>query len=166
MLLYVCLCLSADPPRHTSILALPDLMEGYEGSFSLRCSSDANPKVENYTWFKVNVTPPVGWDQNYSTEESGWYYCMAWNKLGMQRSVSFHINGRSECFCVRIFTFVSPHCYNSLLIQFPFFFPVIFFLGLLSSLLMLILIIAGVLCLCTTVTVAVFCALKRYSLSL
>lgn len=97
---YVYLFLCADPPRHTSVVALSDLMEPYEGFSSLRCSSDANPKVENYTWFKVNVAPPVGSGQNYSTKESGWYYCMAWNRLGMQRSAPLHITRKSECLFV------------------------------------------------------------------
>lgn len=104
---HVYLFLSADPPRHTSVVALSDLMEPYEGFPSLRCSSDANPKVENYTWFKVNVAPPVGSGQNYSTKESGWYYCMAWNRLGMQRSAPLHITRKSQCLCVWLmFSFI------------------------------------------------------------
>ncbi|XP_076118337.1 uncharacterized protein LOC143099143 [Alosa pseudoharengus] len=43
------------------------------------CSSDANPPVESYTWFKVDESTPVGSGQQYSitnirSEDGGQYY--------------------------------------------------------------------------------------------
>ncbi|XP_041961169.1 B-cell receptor CD22-like [Alosa sapidissima] len=84
------------PPQHTSIFVHPAAEDLEVGFVSMQCSSDGNPKVENYTWFKENVMPPVGAGQNYSTGESGWFYCEAWNKVGTQKSVSLHIAGRRK----------------------------------------------------------------------
>ncbi|XP_076118341.1 B-cell receptor CD22-like [Alosa pseudoharengus] len=61
------------------------------GSVTLTCSSDANPPVENYTWFKVDESTPVGSGQQYSitnisSEDGGQYYCEARNKYGAENS--------------------------------------------------------------------------------
>ncbi|XP_041961141.1 B-cell receptor CD22-like [Alosa sapidissima] len=68
-----------------------------EGSrVTLTCSSDANPPVESYTWFKVNESTPVGSGQQYSItairpEDGGQYYCVARNRLGSQVSTAVSI---------------------------------------------------------------------------
>nr|XP_055060153.1 B-cell receptor CD22 isoform X2 [Misgurnus anguillicaudatus] len=80
-----------DPPKNTTILISPSavIMEG--DSVNLTCSSESNPLVHNYTWFKVNETSSVGSGQTYSitninSSHSGWFYCEAQNKYGSQRS--------------------------------------------------------------------------------
>ncbi|KAM9454107.1 B-cell receptor CD22-like [Clarias gariepinus] len=64
-------------------------------SVTLTCSSDANPPVEIYTWFKVNESSAVGSGQSYRALQSGQYYCEAQNKHGSERSaaVSVTVNG-------------------------------------------------------------------------
>ena len=73
---------------------------------TLTCSSDANPPVENYTWFKVNESTPVGSGQQYSitnisSEDGGQYYCEARNKYGAGNSmtVSVIVEGISASPC-------------------------------------------------------------------
>ncbi|KAL2086201.1 hypothetical protein ACEWY4_017260 [Coilia grayii] len=63
---------------------------------TLTCSSDANPPVESYTWFKVNQSTPVGSGQQYSisnirSEDGGLYYCEARNKHGAENSSAVSI---------------------------------------------------------------------------
>ncbi|KAK1802648.1 hypothetical protein P4O66_004288 [Electrophorus voltai] len=62
-----------------------EIVEG--SSVTLTCSSDANPPVQNYTWFKEGGTSPVGSGQTYSiisimAEHTGLYYCVAQNEHG------------------------------------------------------------------------------------
>ncbi|XP_047659583.1 B-cell receptor CD22-like isoform X2 [Tachysurus fulvidraco] len=66
-----------------------------DSSVTLTCSSDANPPVQNYTWFKEKESSPVGSGQSYRAVQSGQYYCEAQNKHGSERSaaVSVTING-------------------------------------------------------------------------
>ncbi|XP_073670649.1 B-cell receptor CD22 [Paramisgurnus dabryanus] len=88
------------PPEKTSlsINGSGEIMEG--DSVNLTCSSESNPPVHNYTWFKVNETSSVGSGQTYSitninSRHSGWFYCEAQNKYGSQRSaaVSLTVTG-------------------------------------------------------------------------
>uniref|UniRef100_A0AAY3ZVQ9 Ig-like domain-containing protein n=1 Tax=Denticeps clupeoides TaxID=299321 RepID=A0AAY3ZVQ9_9TELE len=78
------------PKNTTALVSMPaEIPEG--GSVTLSCSSDANPPVQNYTWFKENVTSPVAAGQNYTitnftSAENGLYYCQAANPLGSQNS--------------------------------------------------------------------------------
>ncbi|KAF7689247.1 hypothetical protein HF521_012600 [Silurus meridionalis] len=62
-----------------------------ESSVTLTCSSDSNPPVENYTWFKENEASPVGSGQSYRALQSGLYYCEVQNKLGSERSAAVSI---------------------------------------------------------------------------
>ncbi|XP_058236613.1 B-cell receptor CD22-like isoform X2 [Hemibagrus wyckioides] len=75
------------PPKNVSA-SISDLVEG--NSVTLTCSSDANPPVQSYTWYKVNKSSPVGSGQSYSfmmsSNSSGEFYCVAQNKYGSQRS--------------------------------------------------------------------------------
>ncbi|XP_053085869.1 sialoadhesin-like [Pangasianodon hypophthalmus] len=86
------------PPKKVSvsISSSGEIVEG--SSVTLTCSSDANPPVENYTWFKGNESSPVGSGQSYRALQSGQYYCKAQNKHGSDRSaaVSITLNGESD----------------------------------------------------------------------
>uniref|UniRef100_A0A8C7VFS0 B-cell receptor CD22 n=1 Tax=Oncorhynchus mykiss TaxID=8022 RepID=A0A8C7VFS0_ONCMY len=66
-----------------------EIVEG--NSVTLTCSSDANPPVDKYTWYKKNVTSPKASGQSYSitniiSEDRGEYYCEAENKYGRLNS--------------------------------------------------------------------------------
>ncbi|XP_051993374.1 B-cell receptor CD22-like isoform X1 [Xyrauchen texanus] len=60
-------------------------------SVNLTCSSDSNPPVLNYTWFKVNESSSVGSGQSYSALQSGFFYCVAQNQHGSQRSAAVSV---------------------------------------------------------------------------
>ncbi|XP_041961238.1 B-cell receptor CD22-like [Alosa sapidissima] len=82
-------------PRNTQVSSPNETIEG--ASVNLTCSSDANPPVENYTWFKVNESTPVGSGQQYSiinirSEDGGQYYCEARNKYGAENSTPIQLN--------------------------------------------------------------------------
>ncbi|XP_053085876.1 B-cell receptor CD22-like [Pangasianodon hypophthalmus] len=86
------------PPKNVSvsISSSGEIVEG--SSVTLTCSSDANPPVEIYTWFKEKESSPVGSGQSYRALQSGQYYCEAQNKHGSERSaaVSVTLNGESD----------------------------------------------------------------------
>ncbi|XP_052373783.1 B-cell receptor CD22-like isoform X3 [Oncorhynchus keta] len=80
-------------PKNTSVSVSPSggIVEG--SSVTLTCSSDANPPVDKYTWYKKNVTSPKASGQSYSitniiSEDRGEYYCEAVNEVGAQKSTS------------------------------------------------------------------------------
>ncbi|XP_073716174.1 B-cell receptor CD22-like [Misgurnus anguillicaudatus] len=84
-------------PRNVvaSISGSGEIMEG--DSVNLTCSSESNPPVQIYSWFKVNETSSVGSGQTYSitninSSNSGWFYCEAQNEVGSQRSAAVLIN--------------------------------------------------------------------------
>ncbi|XP_031667408.1 sialoadhesin [Oncorhynchus kisutch] len=83
-------------PKVTSVSVSPsgDIVEG--SSVTLTCSSDANPPVDKYTWYKKNVTSPKASGQSYSitnisSEDRGEYYCEASNIKGTETSIPVHI---------------------------------------------------------------------------
>ncbi|KAF5897103.1 B-cell receptor CD22-like isoform X1, partial [Clarias magur] len=80
------------PPKRVSVSISPSGEIVEDSSVTLNCSSDANPPVENYTWYKVNESSPVGSGQSYSftlsSSSSGWFYCVAQNKYGTQRAAA------------------------------------------------------------------------------
>uniref|UniRef100_A0A8C7ITI2 B-cell receptor CD22 n=1 Tax=Oncorhynchus kisutch TaxID=8019 RepID=A0A8C7ITI2_ONCKI len=83
-------------PKNTSVSVSPsgDIVEG--SSVTLTCSSDANPPVDKYTWYKKNVTSPKASGQSYSitnisSEDRGEYYCEASNIKGTETSIPVHI---------------------------------------------------------------------------
>ncbi|XP_076135389.1 cell adhesion molecule CEACAM2-like [Alosa pseudoharengus] len=83
-------------PKNTlaSISPPGDVPEG--SSVTLTCSSDANPPVENYTWFKVNESTPVGSGQQYNitnirSEDGGQYYCEGQNSVGLSKSPEVYL---------------------------------------------------------------------------
>uniref|UniRef100_A0AAY4CH68 Ig-like domain-containing protein n=1 Tax=Denticeps clupeoides TaxID=299321 RepID=A0AAY4CH68_9TELE len=80
-------------PKNPTVLGAPpaEIPEG--GSVTLSCSSDANPPVQNYTWFKENVTSPVAAGQNFTitnftSAQVGLYSCQARNEVGVQKSTA------------------------------------------------------------------------------
>ncbi|KAK3509949.1 hypothetical protein QTP70_023771 [Hemibagrus guttatus] len=86
-------------PRNTRAVVLPsgDTVEG--DSVTLSCSSDANPPVSNYTWFKQSAAADtvLTTGQNYSisnisSQHSGLYYCTAHNQLGHHSSTPTHLD--------------------------------------------------------------------------
>ncbi|XP_030634728.1 B-cell receptor CD22-like [Chanos chanos] len=88
------------PPRNTtvSVNASGEIVAG--SSVTLTCSSDANPPQINYTWYKENVTSPVGYGQSYiinniQSNNSGLYYCEAQNKHGSQRTTAVPIKEKA-----------------------------------------------------------------------
>uniref|UniRef100_A0A4W4E3P3 Ig-like domain-containing protein n=1 Tax=Electrophorus electricus TaxID=8005 RepID=A0A4W4E3P3_ELEEL len=88
------------PPKNVSVSISPSGEIVENSSVTLSCSSDANPPVQNYTWFKEGVTSPVGSGETYnitiSSNSSTWYYCVAQNKHGMLKSASIHVTLKGE----------------------------------------------------------------------
>nr|XP_023996191.1 B-cell receptor CD22-like [Salvelinus alpinus] len=85
-----------DGPRNTSVSVSPsgEIVEG--SSVTLTCSSDANPPVYKYTWYKKNVASPKASEQSYSitnisSEDRGEYYCEAKNGRGSMNSTALMI---------------------------------------------------------------------------
>ncbi|KAL6482228.1 hypothetical protein MHYP_G00103080 [Metynnis hypsauchen] len=73
------------PPKNVSVsISSSGHILGF--SVNLTCSSDGNPPVQNYTWFKEGGISPVGSGHRYSPLQSGSYYCEAQNELGPKRS--------------------------------------------------------------------------------
>ncbi|KAF5906469.1 B-cell receptor CD22-like, partial [Clarias magur] len=79
------------PPKNVSVSINSSGEILGDGSVTLTCSSDANPPVENYTWFKVNESSAVGSGQSYRALQSGQYYCQAQNKHGSDRSAAVSV---------------------------------------------------------------------------
>ncbi|KAK6305793.1 hypothetical protein J4Q44_G00245730 [Coregonus suidteri] len=89
-------------PKNTSVSVSPS-GEIVEGSLvTLTCSSDANPPVDKYTWYKKNITSPKASGQSYSitnisSEDSGEYYCEARNKIASKNSTALMIIVAGSC---------------------------------------------------------------------
>ncbi|KAF5906485.1 B-cell receptor CD22-like, partial [Clarias magur] len=78
------------PPKNITVFVRPSGKLAKDSSVTLTCSSDANPPVENYTWFKQ--TTLVGKEKTYtitkiSSEDSGKYKCKCSNEVGHQYSI-------------------------------------------------------------------------------
>ncbi|XP_058236263.1 uncharacterized protein LOC131346704 [Hemibagrus wyckioides] len=107
------------PPKNVSVSISPsgEIVEG--SSVTLTCSSDANPPVQSYTWYKVNESSPVGSGQSYSftltSSSSGGFFCVAQNRYGSQRSPAVpltlnSITGRSVVLYVVLGVIVGCGC--------------------------------------------------------
>ncbi|XP_037399184.1 B-cell receptor CD22-like [Pygocentrus nattereri] len=81
------------PPKSVSVSISPTgvIVEGR--SLTLTCSSDANPPVQNYTWFKEGGSSPVGSGHSYRAPQRGSYYCEAQNEHRSQKSAAVTIKG-------------------------------------------------------------------------
>ncbi|XP_058866647.1 B-cell receptor CD22-like, partial [Acipenser ruthenus] len=84
-------------PKNTSVGAPGGIVEG--SSVTLTCTSNANPPVSSYTWFRRdgNGDEEKARQQhlNFSSitsSDSGDYYCEAKNSLGAQNSSSVHLS--------------------------------------------------------------------------
>ncbi|KAL6482106.1 hypothetical protein MHYP_G00101860 [Metynnis hypsauchen] len=90
------------PPKRVSVSISPsgDIME--DSSVTLTCSSDGNPPVKIYTWFKEGGTSPVGSGHSYSiisitADHTGLYYCVAQNDHGaLNGTVMVSVKSRSS----------------------------------------------------------------------
>ncbi|XP_073716273.1 B-cell receptor CD22-like [Misgurnus anguillicaudatus] len=85
-------------PRNVvaSISGSGEIMEG--DSVNLTCSSESNPTVHTYSWYKVKETSSVGSGQtytinNFNSRHSGWFYCEAQNEVGSNKSVAISVKG-------------------------------------------------------------------------
>uniref|UniRef100_A0A3B4CB66 Ig-like domain-containing protein n=1 Tax=Pygocentrus nattereri TaxID=42514 RepID=A0A3B4CB66_PYGNA len=83
------------PPKRVSVSISPsgEIVEG--SSVNLTCSSDGNPPVKIYTWFKGSTS--VGEGKTYSipnirSEHSGEYTCQSQNDHGARNSTSVYLN--------------------------------------------------------------------------
>ncbi|XP_045548022.1 B-cell receptor CD22-like [Salmo salar] len=86
------------PKTIVSVSPSGEIVEG--SSVTLTCSSDANPLVDKYTWYKKNAASPKASGQSYSitniiSEDRGEYYCEAENKYGRLNSTSVHVDVHS-----------------------------------------------------------------------
>ncbi|XP_029945721.1 B-cell receptor CD22-like isoform X2 [Salarias fasciatus] len=85
-------------PKNTSVIFRPPGDADGGGNFTLTCSSDANPPVENYTWFKTDgeEISPVGHQPTFSPADGGQYFCRAANKHGSQISSTAEVNMKKD----------------------------------------------------------------------
>ncbi|KAL6482217.1 hypothetical protein MHYP_G00102970 [Metynnis hypsauchen] len=80
-------CGTGDPPKSVSVSISPSGEIVECSSVTLTCSSDGNPPVKIYIWFKEGGTSPVGSRNRYSiisitADHTGLYYCEAQNDHG------------------------------------------------------------------------------------
>uniref|UniRef100_A0AAR2M6B8 Ig-like domain-containing protein n=1 Tax=Pygocentrus nattereri TaxID=42514 RepID=A0AAR2M6B8_PYGNA len=90
-------------PKSVSVSISPsgEIVEG--SSVNLTCSSDANPPVQNYNWFKG--TSLVGKGETYtmkkiSSVDSGEYKCKSSNEHGVKYSTALSLDVLCECLCL------------------------------------------------------------------
>ncbi|KAL6481933.1 hypothetical protein MHYP_G00100130 [Metynnis hypsauchen] len=83
------------PPKSVSVSISPT-GEIVGSSVNLTCSSDANPPVQNYTWFKEGGSSPVGSGHSYRALQSGFYYCVAQNEHGSQKSAAVSVSHKAD----------------------------------------------------------------------
>ncbi|KAK1803128.1 hypothetical protein P4O66_021655, partial [Electrophorus voltai] len=77
------------PPKNVSVSISPSGEKVEGSSVTLTCSSDANPPVQSYNWFKEKTL--LGKESTYiipniSSEDSGEYKCKSSNKHGSKYS--------------------------------------------------------------------------------
>lgn len=96
--------LLSDAPKNTSVLARPSTVIDAGSSLTLTCSSQANPAVENYTWYRINAAD--AWETRsgpsyiipeVSLRASGQYYCEARNRIGVHSSPVLTVKVRGWC---------------------------------------------------------------------
>ncbi|XP_053365083.1 myelin-associated glycoprotein-like [Clarias gariepinus] len=95
-------------PRNTSVSASPSALVVWGSSVSLSCSSDANPAVLNYTWYREN-REQIGTGDHLTinttdSTHSGLYYCRAQNQYGDHNSsVYLHVSCTSYKPLIRLY---------------------------------------------------------------
>ncbi|KAG9335405.1 hypothetical protein JZ751_004726 [Albula glossodonta] len=84
---------SCDAPKGTSVLMKPSGVIKEGSSVTLTCSSDANPAVQSYTWYKDNrrIASWTASGQSYTIDSIGYsnaaeYYCETSNVIGEGKS--------------------------------------------------------------------------------
>ncbi|KAJ8332898.1 hypothetical protein SKAU_G00417940 [Synaphobranchus kaupii] len=85
-------------PKNTSVSVSSSGAIEEGSSVTLTCSSDANPPVQRYTWFKNNraVFSERGSGWSYAIKQikywgAGEYFCEATNEIGTDRSPHIHL---------------------------------------------------------------------------
>ncbi|XP_053085269.1 sialoadhesin [Pangasianodon hypophthalmus] len=95
-------------PKNTiaEVLSSGETVEG--DTVTLSCSSDANPPVLTYSWFKqiADADTLLTTGQNYSisnisSQHSGLYYCTAHNQLGHHNSLPTFLDVLCKCQCLK-----------------------------------------------------------------
>ncbi|KAL7852259.1 hypothetical protein SRHO_G00180440, partial [Serrasalmus rhombeus] len=84
------------PPKSVSASISPSGETAESSSVNLTCSSDANPPVQNYTWFKEGGSSPVGSGHSYRAPQRGSYYCVAQNEHGSQKSAAVTVGEKGK----------------------------------------------------------------------
>ncbi|XP_055791177.1 B-cell receptor CD22-like [Salvelinus fontinalis] len=88
-------------PKNTLVLVSPSGEIVEDSSVTLTCSSDANPPVDKYTWYKKNGghykfsyvnTGPQQVFNHIQSSDTGEYYCEAWNGMKTGRTESINID--------------------------------------------------------------------------
>uniref|UniRef100_A0A4W5RJ09 Ig-like domain-containing protein n=1 Tax=Hucho hucho TaxID=62062 RepID=A0A4W5RJ09_9TELE len=88
-------CFLTDPPKNTSASVRPSGSVAEGSSVTLTCSSNANPTVKNYTWYRVNECKMVPMESIsqflvlQDISESGLFCCEAQNSYGKEKSNIF-----------------------------------------------------------------------------
>uniref|UniRef100_A0A8C7G8T5 Ig-like domain-containing protein n=1 Tax=Oncorhynchus kisutch TaxID=8019 RepID=A0A8C7G8T5_ONCKI len=104
------------PPKNTSVSVSPSgsVVEG--SSVTLTCSSNANPAVKNYTWYRVNGTEAVtlGSGESFTLDskasDSGEYCCEALHALGAEKATVLILIHNLIVKCYQ--DAVLPRCYK------------------------------------------------------
>ncbi|KAL4631020.1 myelin-associated glycoprotein-like isoform X1 [Arapaima gigas] len=84
-------------PKNTKATVRPSDVVANGTLVTLLCSSDSNPPIENYTWFREQGSKVTLWGtgQNLSfymtPNDAGLYYCTAQNLHGMERSSAVNL---------------------------------------------------------------------------
>ncbi|CDQ60746.1 unnamed protein product [Oncorhynchus mykiss] len=117
-------CFLPDPPKNTSLSVSPSSSVAEGSSVTLTCSSNANPAVKNYTWYRVEGREKdiVGSEEDLNISSvtrlsNEKYYCEAQNVHGLQTSeaISIDVTFASEILntshCIRISATSQIRCF-------------------------------------------------------
>ncbi|XP_064801562.1 myelin-associated glycoprotein-like isoform X1 [Oncorhynchus masou masou] len=112
------------PPKNTSLSVSPSSSVAEGSSVTLTCSSNANPAVKNYTWYRVEGREKniVGSEEDLNISSvarlsNEQYYCEAQNVHGLQTSeaISIDVTFASEILntshCIRISAASQIRCF-------------------------------------------------------